>query len=241
VLRTLDDAAAMINLARLAEMTSIGRLIGHTIKVAIFSAAQGRNVMKRFGLIGRGIAIATLLCFAAPQAEAIEVYGPGNAVTQLDDGLIVQVRGGRGGGAHRHGGGGMHRGGGAHRGGMHHGVNRGNFNRSGHVAHRGNFHGANRNVNRNINRNVNRNINRNVNVNRNVHVNRNVYRAGHWGNWARPGWYRWNPGGAIAAGAALGFVSAAAAASWAGAAPGPNLCWYYTDPSRRQGFWDACP
>ena len=21
---------------------------------------------------------------------------------------------------------------------------------------------------------------------------------------------------------------------------GPGLCWYYTDPSRRQGFWDAC-
>ena len=46
--------------------------------------------------------------------------------------------------------------------------------------------------------------------------------------------------GAVAAGAALGFVSAAAAASWAGAAPGPNLCWYYTDPSYRNGFWDAC-
>jgi hypothetical protein len=23
-------------------------------------------------------------------------------------------------------------------------------------------------------------------------------------------------------------------------APGPNMCWYYTDRSRRQGFWDAC-
>jgi hypothetical protein len=36
-------------------------------------------------------------------------------------------------------------------------------------------------------------------------------------------------------------VSAAAAASWAGAAPGPGLCWYYTDASRTQGFWDQCP
>jgi len=26
-----------------------------------------------------------------------------------------------------------------------------------------------------------------------------------------------------------------------GAAPGPNMCWYYTDPSRKAGFWDACP
>ena len=60
-----------------------------------------------------------------------------------------------------------------------------------------------------------------------------------YGNWARPG-YGWRPGGAIAAGAAIGFVSAATAAAWAGPAPGPGLCWYYTDPSRQQGFWDAC-
>jgi hypothetical protein len=60
------------------------------------------------------------------------------------------------------------------------------------------------------------------------------------GGWSRPGNYYWRPGGAIAAGAAIGFVSAAAAASWAGAAPGPNMCWYYTDPSRTQGFWDVC-
>ena len=57
----------------------------------------------------------------------------------------------------------------------------------------------------------------------------------------RPGWYRWGPGGAIAAGAAIGFVTAATAVSWAGAPPQPGLCWYYTDPSRTQGFWDACP
>jgi hypothetical protein len=57
----------------------------------------------------------------------------------------------------------------------------------------------------------------------------------------RPGWYRWGPGGAIAAGAAIGFVTAAVAASWAPPPPQPGLCWYYTDPSRTQGFWDACP
>jgi hypothetical protein len=61
------------------------------------------------------------------------------------------------------------------------------------------------------------------------------------GAWARPGWYRWPAGGAIAAGAALGFVSAAAAVAWAGAAPAPGMCWYYTDASRTQGFWDYCP
>jgi len=48
-------------------------------------------------------------------------------------------------------------------------------------------------------------------------------------------------GGAIAAGAALGFVTAATAVAWAGAAPAPGMCWYYTDASRTQGFWDACP
>lgn len=47
-------------------------------------------------------------------------------------------------------------------------------------------------------------------------------------------------GGAIAAGAAIGFVSAATAAAWAGAAPAPGMCWYSTDPSRTQGFWDYC-
>lgn len=54
--------------------------------------------------------------------------------------------------------------------------------------------------------------------------------------WVRPGHYWWRPGAAVAAGAAIGFVGAATASAWAGAAPGPGYCWYYTDPSRRQGF-----
>lgn len=61
------------------------------------------------------------------------------------------------------------------------------------------------------------------------------------GRWVRPANYYWRPGGAIAAGAAIGFVAAATAAAWAGAAPAPGYCWYYTDPGRTQGFWDACP
>lgn len=64
---------------------------------------------------------------------------------------------------------------------------------------------------------------------------------GHWGRWHRPH-YHWRPGGAIAAGAAIGFLSAAAAAAYAAsAAPAAGLCWYYTDGSRRTGFWDVCP
>jgi hypothetical protein len=66
-----------------------------------------------------------------------------------------------------------------------------------------------------------------------------VYRGG-YGGWARPGWYHWGPGGAIAAGAALGVLAAGAAVAYAGAPPAAGLCWYYTDPSYRAGFWDAC-
>ena len=61
------------------------------------------------------------------------------------------------------------------------------------------------------------------------------------GGWVRPSWYRWGPGGAIAAGAALGFVAAGAAVAYAGAPPVPGYCWYYTDMTKTQGFWDVCP
>jgi hypothetical protein len=67
------------------------------------------------------------------------------------------------------------------------------------------------------------------------------YRRGGAVVWGRPG-YRWAPGGAIAAGAAIGFITAAgAAAYYTSQPPAPGLCWYYTDPSRRAGFWDNCP
>jgi hypothetical protein len=113
-------------------------------------------------------------------------------------------------------------------------------------------HNVNRNanVNRNMNHNVNRNanINRNTNVNRNVNVNRNanVNRSvGYHGGVYRGGWagrpYRWAPGGAIAAGAAIGFVAYGTALAWAPPPPYPGLCWYYTDASQRNGFWDSCP
>ena len=58
--------------------------------------------------------------------------------------------------------------------------------------------------------------------------------------WARPARYAWPRGGAIAAGAAIGVVTAATAAAWAGSPPAPGMCWYYTDPSQTQGFWDYC-
>jgi len=46
---------------------------------------------------------------------------------------------------------------------------------------------------------------------------------------------------AVVAGAAIGFVSATATASWAGSPPAPGYCWYYTDADRTKGFWDVCP
>jgi hypothetical protein len=61
------------------------------------------------------------------------------------------------------------------------------------------------------------------------------------GRWVRPARYYWRPGGAIAAGAAIGFVTAATAAAWAGAPPVAGYCWYYTDATQTQGFWDVCP
>ncbi|KAB1076793.1 hypothetical protein F6X53_21925 [Methylobacterium soli] len=57
----------------------------------------------------------------------------------------------------------------------------------------------------------------------------------------RPRGAWWPAGGALAAGAAIGFVGAATAAAWAGAPPAPGYCWFYTDSSRTQGFWDRCP
>lgn len=51
----------------------------------------------------------------------------------------------------------------------------------------------------------------------------------------------WAPGGAVAAGAAVGFIAGAAAVSIAGTPPKPGYCWYYTTPSQTKGFWDVCP
>jgi len=51
----------------------------------------------------------------------------------------------------------------------------------------------------------------------------------------------WSRGGAVAAGAAIGFMAGAAAVSLAGPAPRAGYCWYYTTPARTTGFWDWCP
>ena len=79
---------------------------------------MGWTRLARNALIG-----VSFLCLALPEAEALEIYAPAGVAAHMDDGLITQVRGGRGGGGGHRGGGGMHRGGGGmHRGGgMQHG------------------------------------------------------------------------------------------------------------------------
>jgi len=72
-------------------------------------------------------------------------------------------------------------------------------------------------------------------------VRRSTTVVTHPGAWRRPANYWWRPGAAVAAGAAVGFVTAAAAASYAGKPPASGYCWYYTSPSKTSGFWDVCP
>jgi hypothetical protein len=135
------------------------------------------------------------------------------AADQMFGNRIEVRRGGGGGGRHMGGGGGRHAGGGMayHRGGAAVGP------RGGAAYRRTAVRGPRGNV-----------------------AVRTTAVAGRRGGWARPGWYGWPRGGAIAAGAAIGFVTAATAAAWAGAPPAAGMCWYYTDPSRTQGFWDYC-
>jgi hypothetical protein len=189
--------------------------------------------MNGSGIVRNALFALALISFSAPPADAIEIVGGSSQAAHLDAGLFTTVavhRGGghRGGGIHRPAGrpGGAHRpsgrpGGGYRPGGGHRPSVPGNRPgpRPGVPGHRPG--GPGNRPGRPVNRPV-------------------VVRPG--GVWvARPSSYRWSPGGAIAAGAALGFVRAAAASAWAGAPPQAGLCWYYTDPSRRQGFWDVCP
>ncbi len=170
-----------------------------------------------------------LIGFSMPQAEAIEIMSgtvPAIHSTDALSTIAVQRGGGhRGGGTHRPG----HRPGGGHRPGNRPGIP---GHRPGHPGNRPGHPG-------------NRPGRPGHRPGHPVHrPGRPVYRPGFRGGavWVnRPSWYRWGPGGAVAAGAAIGFVTAVTAAAWAGAPPQAGLCWYYTDPSRRQGFWDVCP
>jgi hypothetical protein len=107
------------------------------------------------------------------------------------------------------------RGGGGHRGGHHHA--------GGH--HHGGAHRHSGGQHRHVNRNANVNRNRNVNV-----AGRGVVRG--WS--ARPYF------GTVVGGVVLGTIITAAAVGAAPASPDPNVCWYWTDDSRVQGYWAYC-
>ena len=71
-------------------------------------------------------------------------------------------------------------------------------------------------------------------MNRNVRVGGAGYHGGVYrGAWVgRP--YRWAPGGAIAAGAAIGFIAAGTAVAWAPPTPaGPVLVLHRRHPAER--------
>jgi hypothetical protein len=61
------------------------------------------------------------------------------------------------------------------------------------------------------------------------------------GSWVRPSSYWWRPGAAVAAGAAASWIGEEAVASSVGPAPGPDMCYFYTDTTKTAGFWDICP
>lgn len=71
----------------------------------------------------------------------------------------------------------------------------------------------------------------NVNVRRtNVNVVRRPVRV-----WAPRPYY-----GRVVGGVALGAIIVAAAASVPPAAPAPGLCWFWSDATQTQGYWDYC-
>jgi hypothetical protein len=172
-----------------------------------------------FPIVGRAIAVATALSLSVSQGLALPAMPPAAVETGASVDLArMHAGGGHRGGMHRPPGGGMHRppGGGVHR---PPGVVRPPVGGVRPPGYRPGYPG---------------------------------YRPGYRppglgyhgpvvvGPGFRPANMWWQPGGAIAAGVAIGVISAAAAASWAGQPPGPNYCWYYTDASRRNGFWDLC-
>ncbi len=90
--------------------------------------------------------------------------------------------------------------------------------------------GGKQNANRNNNnRQSNKNFKNNNNRNKNVNVRVNV----------RPvrGWVRRPYYGTVVGGVALGAIIAA---STIPVAPAPGLCWYWTDATQSNGYWDYC-
>ena len=92
------------------------------------------------------------------------------------------------------------------------------------------------NVNKKVNINKNVNVKKNVHVNRTVNVNRHVTYSRGYRAWVRRPYY----GTAFIGAVALGTVIAVTAAHTIPVAPGPNACWYWSDPAETSGYWDYC-
>lgn len=89
--------------------------------------------------------------------------------------------------------------------------------------------GANVNVKRGANVNVKRGANVNVRGGNKVVVRRPVR------VWAPRPYY-----GTVIAGVALGTVIAVSVAAAAPRPPAANLCWFWSDSTQMQGYWDYC-
>ena len=67
-------------------------------------------------------------------------------------------------------------------------------------------------------------------------MRREVRRELRYGDWDRDR----NRTGDLVAGVVLGAVVAAAVRGAAPQPPGPELCWYWSDPRQERGYWDRC-
>ena len=129
------------------------------------------------------------------------------------------------------------------RGGHHHVTVHRNVNRGRHVNRSRNINRSanvnrHRNTNKKVNSTRNRNINKNVNVNRSRDVSRTVNRNVNVG--VVRGWSARPYFGTVVGGVVLGSIITAAAVGAVPASPDPNVCWFWTDDTRTQGYWTYC-
>ena len=79
----------------------------------------------------------------------------------------------------------------------------------------------------------NKNWHNNKNWNNKNWNNKKVVVVRPYRKWNRRPYY-----GTVIGGVALGTILGAAA--YSAAAPAPNTCWYWADPSMTRGYWDYC-
>jgi hypothetical protein len=81
--------------------------------------------------------------------------------------------------------------------------------------------------------NKNKNWNKSKNWNKHYYNNKKVVVVRPYRKWYKRPYY-----GTVVGGIALGTILGAAA--YAATPPAPNLCWYWANPARTQGYWDYC-